>query len=134
MSILLSIDPGETVGVAVIDLEKEFVIGGFILDSVKGLEGIFKAYTPTVVVCEEFNRVHGSSGPHTKTMKLIGAIELLCVQNDAKLVMQANVLKKAYENEASADEMVQAMPGSGRVHVRDALAHAKCYLNRKHMS
>jgi len=134
VSNLLAIDPGDTTGVAVIDLETEHVVGGYILDSVKGLVGIFNAYTPKVVVCEEFNRVHGSSGPHTRTMKLIGAIELLCVQNGAQLVMQSNTMKDSYANEAAADDMVQALPGTSRRHVRDALAHGKFYLAKRKMA
>jgi len=44
------------------------------------------------------------------------------------------MLKKAYENEASSHDMVLAIDGSSRRHVRDALAHALCYLERRKMS
>ena len=134
MNLLLAIDPGETTGVAVFDLDTQDLVGGYILDSIAGLEGIFKAYPPKEVVFEEFNRVHGSSGPHTRTMKLIGAIELLAVQNRAVCVGQANMVRKSYEPDASAHPLVQACPGETRRHVRDAVAHGMYYLNRRKMS
>ena len=100
--VLLAIDPGETTGYSIFkdgELFKHGVIPwkeptlGFYQ-----IVGLIKDNFPDVVVCEDYrlyaNRVNAQLGSQIPTIKIIGAIEMLCGTNKIPLFkMMASMAK-----------------------------------------
>jgi hypothetical protein len=91
--ILLAIDPGETTGYSFFFDGNLYTNGIFDWkDTAIGFNNfihILDLFNPNVVVCEDYrlyaNRVNAQLGSQIPTIKIIGAIEMICSQNKIPL-------------------------------------------------
>ena len=91
--ILLALDPGLTMGYSIFkdgELFRHGIINWEIpVHSYNYLLAVITNYSPNVVVCEDYrlyaNRVNAQLGSQIPTIKIIGAIEMLCGQNKIPL-------------------------------------------------
>ena len=91
--VLLALDPGLTTGYSIFS-SGEMLTNGIIdwKDLNTGflsLIHLLQLFNPNVVVCEDYrlyaNKVNAQLGSQIPTIKIIGAIEMLCIQNGITL-------------------------------------------------
>jgi hypothetical protein len=126
---VVAIDPGETIGFVSFNADGS-VESAFVVVNPQGLEGMFKAFPPDVVVLEDFNRGGPLDIHQKRTMTVIGAVTAHAQAHKAKLVKQTPQERKPHLNAAIAHDVVMASEAAARPHIRDAVAHGLRYFSK----
>jgi len=129
MTRVVCIDPGATIGF--VSFNDGSVESAFVVTNPQGLEGMFKAYPPDVIVYEDFNRQGPLDAHHKRTLTVIGSLSVYAGQYNATLVKQTPQERLPFLDQATSHDVVMASTGSSRPHVRDALAHGLRYFAKK---
>ncbi len=131
--IILSLDPGETTGYAIIDSD-HFPLGDAelgiidcgVISKWRGISNMMVAYMPKFVVAEQYRLYPGRALAQSySTMvaaRVLGVIEYLCEQRVIPLVEQASSVGKSYKLPPDLHRMFSNM------HIRDCLRHAIAFL------
>jgi len=127
---LMAIDPGKSTGIVIVrgSLEggAEITRAGTISGGYKEFLRVWNAYVVDKVILESFTSTALSFGDQLNTVKLIGAIELLCLMKDIGLIRQIPAVKEGYIKEAK--KALKAYKHHCTPHTYDAAAHAIRYL------
>ena len=116
---IIGVDPGVTTGVAVWPGETHSFTN--FKECMKFIDRITN--NESILVVEQYNtRFPNNNGDIT--LRLIGALELLAMQKEFRLVFQAPYVKKAHSDEA--------VLGTNR-HEKDAYLHAKYFANTRRL-
>lgn len=136
MSSILSLDPGGTTGVALLEVDDESIAEVVWTKQITGgLKGFLDFHWDQlenmnidVIVCESFTLREGIYGADLSPVSIIGALEAL--YPTTKLVYQEPKLKPLCDNERLKKLGIYE---TGRQHAMDAVRHAIIYLrNNKH--
>lgn len=135
---LLAFDPGETTGFCVVDASPGDIsvvhMGQLktypMTAAVFSLETTFATYKPTFIVLESYRVYSWKTDTHSwsdiPTLRIIGCIETLCIQNKLKYHFQTAQEAKHF----CTDDKLQSwlMYEKNQRHARDATRHAAFYL------
>jgi len=132
-NVMLSLDPGETVGWAVFGagklVQRDQLTSKNLVEMCQLLTSLFEKYQPTTVVMENYVIFASKTKIHAwrklYTSQLIGAIELLCHQQGATLVLQMPSAKQFCTYKKLKHWKFFA---SGKPHANDAVRHGCYYL------
>lgn len=133
--IILSLDPGETTGYAVVEPEgwpKEFpkVHERGVISLWRGLRALIERYHPDVIVAEEYrlypNKARTQYHDRILPARVLGVIQYLAEEYGIPHVFQSASVGKAARLPEEIFERVRTL-----AHERDALCHAIAYLNSK---
>jgi len=141
---LLSIDPGETSGLAVFEVidGRPVLIGTWeatrdpIDVFVRAFFGILQTVKPTIVVLEDY-RIYASKaalhiGQHLKTAELIGSIEALCAMVVPPLkTARLPASKKGRWPDARLKEKFPEILELRSPHIRDAAVLGLAYIEKE---
>lgn len=136
--VLLAIDPGETTGWATFRVadQKVYLIGfgqeeTFPMDRcVHGLSRLLETFQPTTVVHELYAVYEWKTDSHAwsqvPTLRIIGSLETLCIQQSKPLYSQTAQLAKNF----CTDDKLKAwkLYEKGLQHARDAIRHGTYFL------
>lgn len=128
-SILIALDPGITTGYAVFIGGRIHLTGTMDWEDpkrgVNQLYYLFERFFPNILVCEDYrlyaSKAKAQIGSQMKTVKIIGAIELICSQQDIKIVKQMAVTGKGFVTDDRLKEW--GMYDKVNRHARDAVRH-----------
>ena len=132
--VLLAIDPGETTGYSIFK-DGELFRHGVIIWKIPSLGyEIFvnhlKEDFPDVVVCEDYrlyaNKVNAQLGSQIPTIKIIGAIEMLCSTNKIPMIKQMASTAKQFCTREKLEEW--GYWKKINPHARDSIRHATYFL------
>ncbi len=131
--IVLSLDPGETTGYAVLDFDyfpvardhSLGVIESGVISKWRGISKMMAVFTPEVVVAEQYRLYPGLAKQQSfSTMvvaRVLGVIEFLCEEANIPLIEQASSVGKSFK-------LPTEMHAEYRnAHIRDCLRHALAY-------
>jgi Holliday junction resolvasome RuvABC endonuclease subunit len=131
--IILSLDPGETTGYAIVDARHfpgdpndHGVRAAGVISKWRGIRKIMDAYKPVAVVAEQYRLYPGLARAQSfSTMvaaRVLGVIEFLCESRNIPLIEQAASVGKSYKLPPDVHKMFR------NPHVRDCLRHAMAYI------
>jgi hypothetical protein len=133
--IILSLDPGETTGYAVVeplDWPNQFPIvhERGVISLWRGLRGLIEEHRPDVIVAEEYrlypNKAKTQYNDRIMPARVLGVIQSLAEEYSIPHVFQSASVGKAARLPDEVFQRVRTL-----AHERDALCHAIAYLNAK---
>lgn len=137
MTTMLSLDPGGTTGVAIIEYGTESYVVVKTLQIRNGLQGFLDFHWDELedwefdeIVCESFDLREGVYGADLSPVYIIGALEALYPKAVNKIIYQ-----KPSQKALCGDDRLRKLGlyESGRPHANDACRHGIIYLrNKKH--
>lgn len=135
---VLALDPGETTGAAVFKgpkLEVTYQLRGLTtVDRALAIEGLMAEHEPEAVIVERYrvyrHKAQSHAGSDLPTVRLIGAIELLCHQHGLTLYWQTPSDAKGF----ITDDRLKTWKyyRAGCPHAMDAVRHGLYFLLFKH--
>ena len=115
--IILAIDPGDTIGVALYD---NGTISGGTVNWYSELDSLIKNFHPSTVVVENFFIRRGKPSNYHSAIKQIGVIEYLCEYYGIRCELQSPTILKT---------MMRHVPDDAKVsHIRSAASHLLYFL------
>lgn len=124
---LLALDPGDTLGYAVFK-DGTLADKGHIPGTIRAITDLLDLHEPDTIVAEEYRIYAHKAAEHIgstiPTLRLIGAIELLCDQRAIPLLFQSAQLAKGFMTDEKLREW-SYFPKTQR-HAADAVRHG-CY-------
>lgn len=120
---ILAIDPGVTTGVAI--SHDEGPHSTLVTRNPRDLWILFDKHKPSIVVYEDFNTPGKISKDGLFTVRLIGAIEVVCYERGIRTCLQYP--HERYQFLTASKAILQATGNKFMEHQMDALAHLLVY-------
>lgn len=128
---LLALDPGETIGWAVFEKGELTNWGQLKCEApaqFRDVEDLIDQHKPEFIVCEAYRIYSWKRDQHVwsdlLTVRLIGAIELLCIQREISFETQMAAIGKGFCTDSKLKTWGYWKPSQR--HARDAIRHG-CY-------
>lgn len=125
---VVAVDPGVSTGVAIRTRDNTF--HALVIKSSIDLLSIVEQHKPDVLAFEDFNAVGFASKDGQATLRLVGAIELLCYTHNLRPVLQFPRERTPFLPLAKAMLQQRGLQRAPISHEIDATAHLLLYEDR----